>query len=123
MSESRPGVDGNQDQRDREMSAGDTDERPWFQLMKRRRSVTEVVKQNNRNDIRDGSHGEDNVYRDEDISQRQHQGQSDYHGYHHGHQKNEGWTRASERTPVNLYTAKSYPGFRSGLQLLLESEK
>lgn len=126
VSESRPGVDGEQAQRDREMSAVDLDERPWFQLMKRRRSVTEVTQQKKRDDSEGNSYGEGggSIYCEEDAGYKQLQSQRDPHSFHYEQSKEKKWGRASKVTPAgSAPSAKSNTGFRSGLQLLLESEK
>jgi hypothetical protein len=126
VSESRPGVDGEQTQRDREVSAVDLDERPWFQLMKRRRSVTEVVQQESRDDIRDSIYGEGegSIYREEDAGRKQLQSQSDPRSFHSDQGQERAWGRVSKVTPIGSKpSAKLNTGFRSGLQLLLEPEK
>jgi hypothetical protein len=126
VSESRTGVDGEQTQRDREISAADLDERPWFQLMKRRRSVTEVVQQKSRDDIGGSIYGEGegSFYCEEDTGGKQLQSQSDPRSFHSDQGQERAWGRVSKVTPIGSKpSAKLSTGFRSGLQLLLEPEK
>lgn len=108
--------------RDRELSSVDQDERPWFQLMKRRRCVTEVVQQK-RDDVGGNSYGdgEVSIYCEEDAGQKQLQTQSDPHSFPYDHRQEKAREKVSKVTPPPH--GKSYNGFRSGLQLLLEPEK
>jgi hypothetical protein len=112
-------VDSEQTQRERVMSAVDLHERPWFQLMKRKRSVTEVVQQKSRDDMGGSIYGEGegSIYREQVAGRKQLLSPSDPH-------RTNAWGRVSKVTPVgSTPSAKLDTGFRSGLQLLLETGK
>ena len=102
-------------------NAAEMDERPWFQMMKRKRSVTEVLNQNN-------FRGNENMfeYDYEHPSQpTQIQGRSypaieDQHN--RGGVKGKGQGQAVSSQEVSM-ASKGHPAFRSGLQLLLDAEK
>ena len=108
---------------DRLRDSRDVDDRPWFQLMKRKRSVTETVKRDR--DIDNLSyHRYENADRSSDINiyeeqqdskQRQHSMQSaTMHSL-------KGPTLSNTNTASS--SPKPYSGFRSGLAILLDVEK
>lgn len=98
------------------------DDRPWFHLMKRRRSVTETVNRNN-----DGVSAFE--YSD-DYRQGGLQSSEEYGNYPHPALENAvtpikqtGESRASNSREVSSHLSKSHSGFRSGLDILLDSER
>ena len=95
------------------------DERPWFQMMKRKRSVTETSNQNNFRNTEnmfdyDGDHSTPMIQgRSYPVIENQVGGSGNM-----GRGQNTGVANQE-----NSMTPKGYPTFRSGLQLLLDAEK
>lgn len=132
--ESHHDFDRNRDRfRDGENYRRDTDERPWFQLMKRKRSVTETVKSNgNGNGAIDDAFDYDGKGADQRNESDVYRGQQDttlthrQHGQHINMKMCPTEPSSSRINTINersSLSAKPYPGFRSGLAILLDAEK
>ena len=107
--------DRENDEDSRMANAAEMDERPWFQMMKRKRSVTEVSNQNS-------FRGNENMFEydyDHPSQPIQTQGRS-YQAIEDQHSRSGVKGKGQQETPL---APKGHPAFRSGLQLLLDAEK
>lgn len=100
-------------------NAGEMDERPWFQMMKRKRFMTEVSNQNNyrRNE---NMFEYDYEHPSQQIQGRSYPAIEDQHNRSGVKGKGQGISIPTQEASM---ASKGHPAFRSGLQLLLDAEK